>query len=137
MPAAFFRAVRHRPGLLRLLPAAAGAIAASADRVARTRVSFHTVIDCQPEMMFCTPWTVASWPDSGIGFQLLRLGAPSTTAFASPSFAAATPVDLVARANEHLLEDRAGLLVVPVRHELIGPLPRTSRSPKSRFKIES
>ena len=64
-------------------------MAAAADRVARIRVSFHTVIVCQPEMMFCTPCAVASWPDSGIGFSFFALRAV-TTAFARPSLAAAT-----------------------------------------------
>ena len=31
-------------------------------------------------------------------------------------------VDLVAGLDEHLLEDRPGLLVVPARYELLGPL---------------
>ena len=49
----------------------------------------YTVPDCQPEMMFCTPWAVASCPESGIGFSFFALSAV-TTAFASPSLAAAT-----------------------------------------------
>ena len=36
------------------------AMAAAADLAARTRVSFQTVIVCQPEMMFWTPCSVAS-----------------------------------------------------------------------------
>ena len=35
-------------------------MAARADLVASTRVSFQTVIVCQPEMMFWTPCAVAS-----------------------------------------------------------------------------
>ncbi len=53
-------------------------------------MSFHTVIDCQPEMMFWTPCSVASWPLSAIGFSLCAFSA-TTTALASPSLAAATP----------------------------------------------
>ena len=58
--------------------------------VASIRTSLNTVIVCQPEMMFWTPCVVASWPLSGIGFSLCALSA-TTTAFAMPSFAAATP----------------------------------------------
>ena len=36
------------------------AMAACADAVASFRVSFQTVIVCQPEMMFWTPCSVAS-----------------------------------------------------------------------------
>jgi hypothetical protein len=36
------------------------ATAAATDCLASSRVSFHTVIVCQPEMMFCTPSSVAS-----------------------------------------------------------------------------
>src|SRR4029077_16289110 len=64
-------------------------IADLAAAVARNRVSFHTVMVCQPEMMFWTPWGVASWPLSGTGFRPWLLSA-TTTAFASPSLAAAT-----------------------------------------------
>ena len=53
-------------------------------------MSFHTVIVCQPEMMFWTPCAVASWPESGIGLSFFALRAV-TTAFARPSLAAATP----------------------------------------------
>src|SRR3954471_15745562 len=67
----------------------ASATAARADLVASTRVSFQTVIVCQPEMMFWIPWPVASWPDSGIGFRPWAFSA-TTTAFARPSLAAAT-----------------------------------------------
>ena len=97
------------------------ATAAFADAVASFRVSFQTVIVCHPEMMFWTPCSVASWPLSGIGFSLRALSA-TTTAFARPSLAAATRVDLVARLDEHLLEDRPRLLVVPARRELLRPL---------------
>ena len=48
-----------RAGRRRLL-ALESAIAAAADAVASTRVSFQTVIVCQPEMMFWTPCSVAS-----------------------------------------------------------------------------
>ena len=74
-----------------------------------------------PEMMFWTPCAVASWPDSGIGFSFFAFRAV-TTAFARPSLAAATRVDLVPRPDEHLLEDRPRLLVVPAGHELLRAL---------------
>src|SRR5207302_6168598 len=45
------------------------ATAAFAVLVASFRTSFHTVIVCQPEMMFWTPCEVASWPLIGIGFR--------------------------------------------------------------------
>src|SRR4029078_7984247 len=45
---------------------------------------------CQPEMMFWTPWTVASCPLSGIGFRRFAFSV-ATTAPAMPSFAATTP----------------------------------------------
>ena len=64
--------------------------AACAVLVARIRTSLNTVIVCQPEMMFCTPCEEASWPLSGIGFSLCAFSA-TTTAFAMPSLAAATP----------------------------------------------
>src|SRR3954453_9395186 len=64
-------------------------IAACAVLVARRRWSFHTVIVCQPAMMFWAPCVVASWPLSGIGFSLWAFSA-TTTAFARPSLAAAT-----------------------------------------------
>src|SRR3954453_7958283 len=65
-------------------------IAATAETVASLRVSFQTVMDCHPEMMFWTPWDVASWPLSGIGLSFWALSA-TTTALARPSLAAATP----------------------------------------------
>ena len=52
-------------------------------------MSFQTVIVCQPEMMFWTPCSVASWPESGIGFRPFALSAVMTP-FARPSLAAAT-----------------------------------------------
>ena len=57
---------RQRPAPFFTVPVCAGvwpfesAIAASADAVASFRVSFQTVIVCQPEMMFWTPCSVAS-----------------------------------------------------------------------------
>ncbi len=41
-------------------------------------------------MMFCTPWTVASCPDSGMGLRPFAFSV-ATTAPAMPSFAATTP----------------------------------------------
>ena len=65
-------------------------IAAFAVAVASLRTSLNTVAVCQPEMMFCTPCVVASWPLSGSGWSLCAFSA-TTTALARPSFAAATP----------------------------------------------
>ena len=74
-------------------------------------------------MMFCAPWAVASCPESGIGLSFFALSAV-TTAFARPSLAAATASILLPVGDEHLLEDRACLLVVPLRHTLIRALRR-------------
>ena len=57
--------------------------------MASTFAGLYTDPDCQPEMMFCAPWAVASCPESGIGFSFFALRAV-TTAFARPSLAAAT-----------------------------------------------
>ena len=70
------------------LPPARSATATATAPFASTLAGLYTVPDCQPEMMFCAPCAVASWPDSGTAFSFLALSAV-TTAFASPSFAAA------------------------------------------------
>ena len=65
-------------------------IAEAAATFASTRVSFQTVIVCQPEMMFWKPCAVASWPLSGIGLRPWAFRS-ATTEPARPSLAAATP----------------------------------------------
>src|SRR5579862_7129495 len=45
------------------------ATAAAAAAAASSGTGLYTVPVCQPEMMYCAPCTVASWPLSGIGFR--------------------------------------------------------------------
>src|SRR3978361_95857 len=65
-------------------------IAEAAAAFARTRVSFQTVIVCQPLMMYWKPCAVASWPLSGIGFRPWAFrSAPAEGGM--PALARATP----------------------------------------------
>src|SRR5204862_7510674 len=66
------------------------ATAALAAAFASLGTYLYTVIDCHPEMMFCTPWTVASCPDSAIGLSFFAFSA-AITAPAMLSFAAMAP----------------------------------------------
>ena len=67
------RAVVHRPGLTSAPPFNSATAAAADARGDRSCAALCTVLDCQPEMTFCTPCAVASWPGQRDRLQLLRL----------------------------------------------------------------
>ena len=97
------------------------ATAACAAAVASMRTSLNTVIVCQPEMMFCTPCVRRVLAAQRDRLQLVRLQRDDDRV-RDAVVRRGDAVDLVAGLDQHLLEDRAGLLVVPAGDELLRAL---------------